>query len=813
MQESTPAKKRAELFFEKSTTLVIRYRIVVILLTLLATAFFISQIRSLEIDTSTEAFFHDDDPVLLAYNDFRDQFGRDDKLVVAIRSDSIFTTDFLVKLKKLYEELEENVPHLSDITSMINVRNTRGDGDVLRVDDLLAHFPESEDELKKLKAHVMTNPLYRNQLISEDGTFTAIVLESEVYVSSGEVDLLGGFDDETTEIKGDGERPLYLSDDEVTKTVEAVMKIAKAYEAENFHTFVAGTPAITQTVKQYMIKDMKRFMRLAILTIGICLLVMFRRLSGVVTPLLVVGLTVVATLGTMSLTGTKFKITTTILPSFLLAVGVCATVHALALTYLGLRHGKTLKAALVAAYSHSGLAIVMTSLTTAAGLASFASSKVAPVADLGIYSAVGVLIALFYTFTFLPALLSLLPIKMKKSESVEKSNLMDRILAWISSFSVRRYREILAVAALLVAIGVAGLFKVNFSHDVLTWLPESLDVRKATEVINEEMRGSVVLEVVLDTGRENGLYDRQTLLALDRLTRDLEADYRNTEIFVGKAISLNTVLKEIHQALHENDPAFYKIPDNERLIPQELLLFENSGSDDLEDLIDSQFRKVRITLKVPWVDSLLYTSFIDDVEKRFRAEFDGKVLDGGEDMQLEVTGIMSLLGSTLNAAIHSATQSYIIALVVITILMIVLIGETRLGLLSMVPNLGPIFMILGGIGWFGVPLNMFTMMVASIAIGLSVDDTIHFMYNFKKYYSHSGNVLDAVQKTMGTAGRALLTTSVVLSIGFFIFMLASMSNLIEFGLFTALATILALASNFFVAPALLTLFITGNQKS
>ena len=796
----------------------IRFRLLVVLGVLVLTVLSISQIRHLGVDTSNEGFLHDDDPILQIYNEFRDQFGRDDKMAVAIKSDEIFTASFLVKLKQLHEELKENVPHLSDITSMINARNTHGEGDVLMVDDLLADFPETEEELAALKQVVLSSPLYKNMLISEDGTLTSIVLESEVYgdSSSENDDLLSGFDDELASGADIDAPQVYLSDQQITTMVETVRSIAQKYDDDNFRTYVAGTTVITQTVKKFMMTDMKRFMKLAIITIGFCLFIMFRRVSGVIMPLLVVALTLVATLGVMALTGTKFKTPTTILPSFLLAVGVGACVHALALTYLNLRKGKTRNEAITSAYSHSGLAIVMTSLTTAAGLASFAIAKVAPIADLGLFSAIGVMIALLYTFTFLPAVLSFIPLKAPRgqvNEPAAQETMMDRVLNWVAAFSVRRYRMVLAISGTIILVGIVGLFKVYFSHDVLTWLPENLDVRQSTEIINEELRGSVVLELVLDTGRENGLYDKATLIAIDRLASDLENDYRHSELFIGKVISLTTILKEIHQALHENKKEFYKIPDNERLIPQELLLFENSGSDDLEDVIDSQFRLARITLKVPWLDALLYTPFINDVEKRFKDQFEGKKLEGGEEMQITVTGIMSLLGNIFYASIYSAAQSYGIALVVVTLLMVILIGELRLGLISMIPNLGPILIVLGGIGWFSIPLNMFTMLVASIAIGLSVDNTIHFMYNFRKYYEKSGDIGDAVRNALNTAGRALLTTTVVLSIGFFIFMFASMKNLFEFGLFTGIAIILALASNFFMAPALLTLVIGKTNQT
>jgi len=808
------SKRKAEVFFEKFTTQVIRYRLVVVVLVLAVSGIFIDQIKDLGVDMSSEGFLHDDDPVLETYYEFRDQFGRDDKIIIAIKSDSVFSLKFLKKLKALHQDLEENVPHVYDIISMLNARNTHGVGDTLRVDDLLADFPETEQELAELEAIVMSSPLYKNQLISEDGTLTSMVLESEVYSQKEEENLIEGF--ESIVAAGAEETPqTYLSDDEITKMVDTAETIARKYDSSDFRIYIAGTPTITQTVKKYMMEDMRRFMLLSALTIGISLFIMFRRISGVILPLLIVALTLISTLGLMAWTGIKFKAPTTILPSFLLAVGVGACVHALALTYLNLRRGLTRNEAIIGAYAHSGLAIVMTSLTTAAGLASFAIAKVAPIADLGLFSAIGIMIALIYTFTVLPAILSYLPLKEKitGTEDSTKVTMLDRFLNWVSAFSVHHYRYILAVSSVLIVFGIMGLFKVYFSHDVLKWLPENFAVRQATEIINKGLRGSVVLEIVLDTGLENGLYDQKTLVSIDTLAQELETDYKDNQLFIGKVMSLTEILKEIHQALHENDPQFYKIPEDGKLIPQELLLFENSGSDDLEDVIDSRFRVARITLKVPWLDSLMYTPFIHDVEKRFAREFGNRKLEGGEMMTVVTTGITTLLSNASHASIYSAALSYGIAVVVITLLMIILIGEIRLGLISMIPNLGPIILVLGMIGWLSIPLNMFTMLVASIAIGLSVDNTIHFMYNFSKYYEKTGSIEEGVNRALNTAGRALLTTTVVLSFGFFIFMFASMRNLFEFGLFTGIAIILALASNFIMAPALLTLIFGKKQKS
>ena len=796
---------RSGLWFENLARTIIKFRYLIIAPVLLMTLALASQVRHLTIDTSNEGLLRPEDPILLTYNDFRDQFGRDDLLLLAVESDNIFSFSFLKKLKAFHEALEERVPHVNEITSLMNARDTRGEGDTLLVDDLLASFPQNDDDLTFLQKRVMANPIYKDLLISSQGNFTTILIQSDTYTSEGTgADALEGFDEVMAGDDGTStsQPPQYLTDEENAAMVHAAEKVVQEFDGPDFRIVMAGSPVVTHTVKQLMMQDVKRFLRLAVLTIGVCLFVLFRRVSGVMLPLLVVALTLVATLGLMAVFDVSFKTPTVILPSFLLAVGVGASVHVLSLVYQHLRREKSKNEAIVYAYGHSGLAIVMTSLTTAAGLASFAAAKVAPIADLGLFSSIGVLLSLFYTLVLLPVLLSLVPLKVSE-KTVNRVTRFDRFLDWVAELTTARPKLIVGITAVGVVVAMAGLSKLNFSHNLLNWLPENLPVRQATETVDHNLRGSVALEVVLDTGRENGLYNRELLLALNRLAGELEP-FQQGELFVGKVVSVTTILKEIHQALNENRPEFYKIPDNAALIPQEFLLFENSGSDDLQDVVDSRFQKARITIKVPWDDALAYVPFIREIEKRFQTAVSG--LEKELPIQITTTGIMALFARILHATIYSAAQSYCLAFVVITIMMIFLIGNLRLGLIAMLPNLGPIFVIMGVMGWFSIPLDMFTMLVASVAIGLAVDDTVHFFYNFKRYYNNSGDVRDAVGRTLHTAGRAMLTTSIVLSIGFFIFMFASMNNVFYFGMLVGLAIVLALAGDFFLAPALMALF-------
>ena len=814
-------RDRIERWFESLAEFTIRFRWLVIAGVALFVLALTWGLPRLRVDTSTEGFLHENDPHLIRYHAFKDQFGRDDMAIVAIDAGEVFTFENLKRIKALHDDLAANVPHLNDITSLINARNTEGHEDRLEVDDLLRHWPETERELAEIKKKAMSNPLYTNMLLSENGSFTTIVLEIDAYSSLGmkkgpgvddalagfndgqggdeatDTDALSGFD-ETTDKTKPRAKPKLLTDKEARESVEAMEKILAKHQKDDFKLYLAGIPVVTNATMKAMMKDMMLFTRLAVIIVGGCLFVMFRRISGVVYPLLTVGLALVSTLGLMGHLGLAIKTPTMILPSFILAVGVGASVHILALFYQALQKTGDASKALVEAMGHSGLAVVMTSLTTAVGLASFATAEVAPIADLGVFATTGVMLALIFTLLLLPALLAATRIKPKKNhDSTGHPAVFDKIMDWVTDFTAARAKSITVVSLALIAMGLVGAFRLHFSHDVLHWLPKDLPAYLATLKIDKEMRGTVSFEVVVDTKKENGLYDPAVLKALDKIKYQAEA-IKDGPLFIGKATSVADMLKEINQALNENRPEFYAVPDDAALIPQEFLLFENSGSDDLENFVDSSFSKARFTIKGPFLDMLLYIPLFQEVDRMFHEELGGRA-------EITITGLGALLTRTLAAAMHSAAKSYLIAFVVITVMMILLIGQFKIGLLAMLPNLGPILMTMGIMGWFDLPFDMFTMLIGSIAIGLAVDDTIHFMHNFRRYYSQTGEVKESIRMTLHTSGRAMLVTSVVLALGFLIFTQADMRNVYYFGMLTGITVTLALLAVFFMAPALLTL--------
>jgi predicted RND superfamily exporter protein len=336
----------------------------------------------------------------------------------------------------------------------------------------------------------------------------------------------------------------------------------------------------------------------------------------------------------------------------------------------------------------------------------------------------------------------------------------------------------------------------SFSHAPIRWLAEDNPFRVATELTDQRMGGSANLEILMDTGAPNGMHDPELLSRLDGLQTWLD-EYETNGISVGKSISLADTIQEIHQALNENRPEYYRVPDDRRLVAQELLLFENAGSDDLEDVVDPQFRIGRVTLRVPFDDAIAYTPFLEAVATRFEQRL-------GEDVEVRFTGLLPIMSGTMRAMSSSMVVSYSIAFFVIGALLILLIGDLKLGLLALIPNVAPIVVVLGAMGYVGYGLDTFTMLIGSIAIGLAVDDTIHFMHNFKRNLDRSGEPRLAVSETLATAGQAMLFTTLVLSSGFAIYALSSMSVLVGFGLITAGAVALAFLADVLLAPALMT---------
>ena len=787
--------KRVEGLFQLFARLVYRRPLTMLTLVFAATAAITSQLPKLTMDVSNESMFHETSPLLLNYHAFKEQFGREDVIVISVEPKKVFEEQFLQKLRTFHRELEASVPHLDEVTSLLNARNTRGEGDELIVEELFENWPQNAAELAAIEQRALANPIYRNLLLSADGAVTAVVVRASPYaIDNEDQDVLEGFDESLPGEAETTEQKPFLDDKKNTEFFTATQAIVEKYHSDDFPLALSGLPVITETLKAAFRRDFGRFISGALLVIIGLLQLMFRRASGVLMPLATIILTLLTTLGLMAATGTAFKVQTQILPSFLMAVGVGAAVHVLSMFYKRFDESGDKEQALVDAMGHTGTPVLGACITTAVGLLSFINTSLAPLAELGIFAGVGIMLSLLYTLIMIPAFLALLPVK-QKPVAVANRGAMDRMLTLTAEFSIRYSKPIIIACAMGTLVAVWGALQLRFYHNPLEWFPGETPVRLDTARIDAQFKGVQTVEVVVDTGVENGLYQPALLNALDQLEGKL-AQIRYKNIVSGKTLSIADIVKEINRALNEDRPEFHKIPQNRNLIAQELLLFENSGTDDLEDYVDSQFSKARYTIKLPWSDASSTDHYLDRLRPVFKDNLP-------EDVDISFTGILALYSHIAMESMASMKQAYLLAVVVISGLMVLFIGNLKIGLIAMIPNLSPILMTLGVMGMLDLPMAVITMFIGSIALGLAVDDTLHFLHGFKRFHHKTGDTEQAILLTFQSTGRAMVVTTAALSMGFFVFMFATMENQFLFGLLTGMTIILALFADFILVPAIL----------
>jgi predicted RND superfamily exporter protein len=366
-----------------------------------------------------------------------------------------------------------------------------------------------------------------------------------------------------------------------------------------------------------------------------------------------------------------------------------------------------------------------------------------------------------------------------------------------SRISRRAAGFVLGLAVLVGVVAIVGVAQLRFSQDHLNWFPERDPIRRATDLVDSAFAGAMTAEVLVDGRREGGVYEPEFLERVSRAADHVET-LRRGGIAVGKAISIVDIVEETHQALHDNNPGHRVIPRTRDAVAQELLLFESAGTEDILEFTDASYRQARISLRVTHADALAYGPFLERLESDLRSIFEGGV-------QIELTGLMTLLTEGLAAIVTSTVRSYAFALAAILPTMLILIGNRQRGLLSLIPNLLPVLLVLGVMGWTGIAIDASSLMVGGIILGLAVDDTIHFFHAYERAYRQSGDVRWAIERTLDTTGAAIVTTSLVLSAGFMSFGVAYMTNVWTLGFLLAFAAVAALLADLVLVPALLVL--------
>jgi len=719
-------------------------------------------------DNSFDIWFDSGDATYRSYLRYREQFESEEYILLAFQAGDVFTAECLEAVRRLARGLErvEGVDRVLCLTDAEDVQAT-GDG-VVEVRPLVGErIPRDPAELRRIRRRALANPLYADNLVSRDGTVTAVY---------------GVVNDRSMSLR--------------RRMLEAVEDLARAETAASgLRIHVSGNPILDAEFDRISARDSMVFSLLTGVIIVLVLYALYRSVSGVVLPVLVVALATLWTLGLYGLLGYKLNMLSAMLPAVILAISVADAVH-LMCQYNDevLSGGLSRKEALVRTLGKVGRPCLFTSLTTAIGFGSFAVSRVAPVRLQGIFTAVGIVLAFALTVTLLPAMLSLIRSPRLSHRAVPGgdwvSRALERALRVVERFPV----PILVISGLVLALGLGGVWRLKRETNAIDFLKKNSDMRVALEFIEENLTGVFTLEIVL-RGPPGSMKDPEVLRRVESLRAFLQ-----TQPEVRKTLHANDLIKEMNRVMHDGDPRRYRVPRTREEVAQYLLLYEMSGGEELEPLLSDDASSARISVRSRVMPAERGKALLEDLERELDARFPGPV-------RATVTGVVPVWVQLDTYLLQSQIRSFSIAAAGIFLMMCLLMGSVRVGLLSMLPNLLPIVATLGFMGWTGIRLDTATIMITSVALGIAVDDTIHFLARFRTELPRCGGDYDlASRQTLRSVGRAIVFTSIILFWGFITLTLGHFKPTVYFGFLTSLTMAVALLGDIFLLPVLLKVF-------
>lgn len=732
------------------------------------------------IDNSFEAFFDTNDPTYRAYQDFREDFESDEIAYIVYRApNGPWDIDLMRQIEQLTRALEDEVPFVKEVTSLSNAEFMEGmPPDDILVYDLLAEFPKSQEELLSVRDKVMKKPLYVGGLVSADAELGAIIVDMS---RSGiaPVDELRLDPD-----GGDGLGNLYpqVSFD----AIEAVLARPEYAGIEFFHS---GDVAINATYNQIFIEeDLPVLLGLVVIIIALSLALVFRRPVGVIGPLMVVAFAMAISVAVIRLLGWSVDFMFGLMPTLLITVGVADSVHILSEFGIYQERLGDRRDAIRRTLYLIGPPCLLTSLTTAAGFLSLSFSPVQSVSHLAVYSAAGVFAAFIASITILVAMLSF---GKRQPRRVKSSERFARALRGVAAFVIR-YRNAILVASAVVFVGSGvGMAKLTVDSNFLMEFSERVPVRRTTQFVDDHMSGTASVVYLFDSGEPDGIKNPAVLREIERVQREAEKQH-----LVTKTYSIVDLIKDINQSFHNGDPAYYTIPDNRELVAQYLLVYEMSGGEEVRDYVSMDYARASLELRCKQVETSRLQGVIDGIN----AHLDDQPLEAST---VSKTGVGALWLKFVDYITWSQINGALIAFVVVSLMMILVFRSVKIGLLSMIPNLSPVLLVLGGMGWAGAPLDYYRLLIAPVAIGIAVDDTIHLVTRYHHEFRESGNYEQALYATMGDVGRALVITSAILVAGFLVNLASVMDSQASFGILLGGVITTALVADFLLMPALI----------
>lgn len=780
----------------------------------------------LRMDMTIEGWFEKDDPTLLAFHQYHAQFGSEDGVFIVYKpkDGDVFSQASLEAVRGIQNELltlraavkeGETSPleHIVKVNTLVNAPVLTVDGDELRARALVGDsVPQSAAELESIRTTALAQKAFPLQYFSRDFRYGGIHIETDFGAIPVETQALSGEVDMTIDpsLDADAELPVEFKPTDMTdyyhlwESIKAILGKPE-YAAQLEYHAVGNTPAAEEDLR--MVNEMSDLYIAAIGLMLVLLAFMFRSGAAVVWSLAIVIFSTVFALGMAGLTGltvTGFIILTVL---FVLTMGIADAVHVLA-TYSHLRRsGHEHEAALQITYKRNGIALLLTSLTTVIGIIVLNITPVVPIRHFAIMSALGIFFAWVLSVYVLPLLLDLWsPVPKKLKPAGRLARLFPNAVLLVKPFLERvvpavekRPVAFILPFLLLLAVSVYGATQVRVDSQILDHYAKDSAFAKSVHIADEHMMGAYSLVLYLDFKEDFALQDPAVLQAIESLQRTFETKYPK---YVVTTSSLVDVVKDANQKLNAGDAAAYRIPDTRELLAQTLFLFNNANPSERQRLVDDYYRRANIKIGLHNYGSHEYSKVFEQMRGDI-AQMMATLQAGHPEADVTITGIFALAQQAADYITRNQMIAFGLAIVTVSVVLLLVFGSMRLGVIALVPNLVPAFMTLGLLGLFDIPLDFYTMMLAPIVLGISVDDTIHFMSKYDQQVAIDGDVHAALRRAMQEAGPGILFTTIILGLGFGVMSFAESAGTANLGRFGFLAITMGLLNDLFLLPALL----------
>lgn len=849
-----------------------------------------------ELDMTTDSFLDQEDPSMLALNEYRRQFGSDDSvfLVYRAKDGDVFSRESLLAIQQLTDDLRywqqlrpEDYPdaingidldfnelnHVRRVQSIANLRFQENQGDTLLSNRLVPEqLPESDDELAAIKTRALNQQDYLLAFYSADARYGAVMIQTdfgaqpvegyEPAVNATDIVLDDSFIDFDAFAADDS---FDLDFDESAQIQEVSFEPVDMLGYTNFHLmtkalyekydeqfefFPVGNPPMMEFMMDTL-TQMQVLGLVMILIFTLLLYILFRSFSAVLWPMVTIAASMAWTWGFTVWLGVTISQMISLTVLLVFAVGIADCVHVMSAYFSFRRQGDDHYDALSKSYGKTGLAIMVTTITTMAGVLALTTSELVPIQVFGMMSAFGVVMAFFFTLVLLPILLDLWH---PGAPAADDASLADRlgdrwnrlssstktgtalvyvvavylmlgpwvgtyitvislltyvvvnwqlaILSAVPNFVAQRPWLVLSVFAGLFALCSYGMTLIRIDSNMTELTKEGSAIRVAYETVDENMAGAMSMVIMVDTHTSDGLYNPRLMQAMDQLQNRIETRYSDQ---VTRTNSLANIVKDTYQIMSDDDPAYYRVPDDAQMISQLLYLFNSANPEDRRALVSDDYSRSHISLNIYNAGSYQYQRFFEEISQEIDEVF-GPLESEFPELEVYLTGSMALLMRMADEVANSQFSSFTFAIAVISVIMIITLGSFQGGIMAMIPNMIPALLGFGLMGLLGIALDTDTLLIAPLIIGIAVDDTIHFMTHYRVELIRTGSISESLVSTIRDVGQAVMFTTMVLGLGFALLSFSDYLGMAKMGFFGSAAIFVALLCDLFLIPAMIIIF-------